>query len=155
MHIFNKLAYTKEEYDRLRKENREYFKVDPEHYCKMQVDYDPTYELSINGNVYVTDIFTKGIRYINKHYHEDCVFVPAFGHLLNLSYKLPPTFDYAVRRQASSIALITSYVSRDYAFTHTSTDDEEYLKIYYPRPLTERDKSEIEKIIENGYKPCM
>ena len=155
VHIFNKLVYTKEEYERLRRENRKFFKIDPEYYCSKQVDYEPTYELSINGNVYVTDVFTKGIRYINKYFNEDCVFVPAFDHLLNLSYKLPPYFDYAVRKQASAIALVTSYVSRDYAFTHTITDTENHLKVYFPRPLSERDRKEIDRIIDNGYRPCM
>ena len=68
--VMDKPTYTLEEYRCLRKHNREICRYFPEEYGMTQNDWEPTYEISIDGTAYVMPVWNKGIKYIKKKYRD-------------------------------------------------------------------------------------
>lgn len=151
MHLYDKPAYTKEEYRQLRALNRECFKLDPEKYIQNQVDYDPCYEIGVEGNEYVLALFIKGIRYINREYKLRLPQFPSYDEMYKLNFKLPAKIDFVVKYMVAVTHLKTQYVSHNIAFTYSVGDEREQLIIHYPSHNEETEKL-ARYIIRNGYR---
>lgn len=151
MHLYDKPAYTREEYLALRAENRECFYDEPIEYCKKQIDFDPVYEISIDNQVYVMDKFIKGIRYLNKVYNTKVPNFPSFDEVYKLNFKLPNRINFAVRYFSSALFLKTMYVSQNIAFTYAVGDIGDELVIHYPAQ-TEEFIELARHIIANNYR---
>lgn len=151
MHLYDKPAYLKSKYQLLRQLNRECFQVDPEKYCREQIDYDPNYELGVDGEEYVMGKFIKGIRYLNRTYKLKLPQFPSYDEMYKLNFRLPAKIDFAVKYMVATTHLKTQYVSHNIAFTYAVSDTNERLVIHYPRQT--QDMIDYARfIIANGYR---
>ena len=151
MYLYDKPAYSKKDYLQLRAFNRECFRLDPEHYIQNQIDYDPCYEIGVNGEEYVLAFFIKGIRYLNRKYKAKIPSFPSYDEIYKLNFKLPAKIDFAVKRMVAVTHMKTQYVSHNIAFTYSFSDTNEQLIIHYPSH-TEETEALARFIISNGYR---
>ena len=86
--VMDKPAYTLEEYRCLRKHNREICRYFPEDYGKVQNDWEPTYEICIDGIAYVMPVWTVGIKYIKRKYKANIYPFPSFRTVFALGRRL-------------------------------------------------------------------
>lgn len=129
--IYNKPAYTLDEYMELRRKNREVCKLDPEFYGSKQVDFCASYEIEVDGIVYVFDNWNRGIAYLRKHFKLKLVQYGSFKYVFLLGRRLPENIGYVKSISDSEICTSTYYVSRECKFETHHTDDNFKIIPYY------------------------
>ena len=114
--VMDKPAYTLEEYRYLRKHNREICRYFPEDYGKVQNDWEPTYEICIDGVAYVMPVWTVGIKYIKRKYKANIYPFPSFRTVFALGRRLPDNISYAKASKESSFSTQFSYIEHGTKF---------------------------------------
>ena len=114
--VMDKPAYTLEEYRCLRKHNREICRYFPEDYGKVQNDWEPTYEICIDGVAYVMPVWNVGIRYIKRKYKANIYPFPSFRTVFALGRRLPDNISYAKASKVSSFSTQFSYIEHGTKF---------------------------------------
>lgn len=131
--LYDEPAYSKEDYEVIRKYNREVFLRNPETYCAEQIDWEINYELKINGNIYYIFIFTDGLRRIKNHYGEPIrVYNKYSDFFTQRSYRLSPNIDYFAQYLNGSFGFKMYYIDKHLMFEAVFNDlDNLHLKVYY------------------------
>lgn len=151
MHLYDKYSYSMKDYKELREKNRLCFQADVEHYCRNQIDYEPKYEIGVEGREYVMCKFIKGLRHINKTYGEKITVFTSFDEMYKLNFRLPSNIDFMVMHNSAVTFMKTRYVSHNIAFTYAVGDRGSQLQIHYPANTPEVE--ELAKfIIRNGFR---
>ena len=121
--LLDRNAYLVEDYQFIRKHNREVFKEDPEEYCREQINFEFLYEVSVKGNVYyLADVF-------------------------NLRHRLPQNIDYFIRFVESNFSYKMYFISHTNMFECVLTPSNQmYFKVYYGT------QEEAEKLFDIFYK---
>ena len=114
--VMDKPAYTLEEYRCLRKHNREICRYFPEEYGMTQNDWEPTYEISLDGTAYVMPVWNKGIKYIKKKYKANIFPFPSFRTVFALGRRLPDNIQYAKASKESPFSSQFSYIEHGTKF---------------------------------------
>lgn len=136
-------AYLKEDYHEIRKHNREVFKLDPEDYCRKQLNFEILYEVSLGGKVFYLNYFFEGLAEIRNRYHTNVPSFMSYGDVFSLkSFRLPNSIDYFIKYSYSGYTYEMSYVDHDTMFTCELPFfcDDAYYTIYYG---TQSDAEEI------------
>lgn len=129
--IYDKPAYTKDEYRKIRYHNREICKLDPEFYGSKQTDFCASYEMKIDGTAYVFDNWNKGINYLRKHFKTKLTQYGSFKYVFLLGRRLPENIEYVRSVQDSEFNSTMYYVSRECKFeTHHSDSNFKIIPYY-------------------------
>ena len=137
----DKPAYTLEEYRCLRKHNREICRYFPEDYGKVQNDWEPTYEICIDGIAYVMPVWTVGIKYIKRKYKADIYPFPSFRTVFALGRRLPDNISYAKASKESSFSTQFSYIEHGTKFETYESEERFTIVPFYG------DKEHIKEVI--------
>ena len=137
----DKPAYTLEEYRCLRKHNREICRYFPEDYGKVQNDWEPTYEICIDGVAYVMPVWTVGIRYIKRKYKANIYPFPSFRTVFALGRRLPDNISYAKASKESSFSTQFSYIEHGTKFETYESEEKLTIVPFYG------DKERIKEVI--------
>ena len=129
--IYDKPAYSMEEYKKIRLHNREICKLDPEFYGSRQNDFCASYEMKVDGTAYVFDNWNKGISYLRKHFKAKLTQYGSFKYVFLLGKRLPENIEYVKSLSESEFVTSTYYVSRECKFeTHHSNDNFKIIPYY-------------------------
>ena len=139
--VMDKPAYTLEEYRCLRKHNREICRYFPEDYGKVQNDWEPTYEICIDGVAYVMPVWTVGIRYIKIKYKSNIYPLPSFRTVFALGRRLPDNISYAKASKESSFSTQFSYIEHGTKFETYESEEKLTIVPFYG------DKERIKEVI--------
>ena len=137
----DKPAYTLEEYRCLRKHNREICRYFPEDYGKVQNDWEPTYEICIDGVAYVMPVWNVGIRYIKRKYKANIYPFPSFRTVFALGRRLPDNISYAKASKESSFSTQFSYIEHGTKFETYESEEKLTVVPFYG------DKERIKEVI--------
>ena len=137
----DKPAYTLEEYRCLRKHNREICRYFPEDYGKVQNDWEPTYEICIDGIAYVMPVWTVGIKYIKRKYKANIYPFPSFRTVFALGRRLPDNISYAKASKESSFSTQFSYIEHGTKFETYESEEKLTIVPFYG------DKERIKEVI--------
>ena len=137
----DKPAYTLEEYRCLRKHNREICRYFPEDYGKVQNDWEPTYEICIDGIAYVMPVWTVGIKYIKRKYKANIYPFPSFRTVFALGRRLPDNISYAKASKVSSFSTQFSYIEHGTKFETYESEEKFTIVPFYG------DKERIKEVI--------
>lgn len=137
----DKPAYTLEEYRCLRKHNREICRYFPEDYGKVQNDWEPTYEICIDGVAYVMPVWTVGIKYIKRKYKANIYPFPSFRTVFALGRRLPDNISYAKASKESSFSTQFSYIEHGTKFETYESEEKLTIVPFYG------DKERIKEVI--------
>ena len=137
----DKPAYTLEEYRCLRKHNREICRYFPEDYGKVQNDWEPTYEICIDGVAYVMPVWSVGIKYIKRKYKADIYPFPSFRTVFALGRRLPDNISYAKASKESSFSTQFSYIEHGTKFETYESEEKLTIVPFYG------DKERIKEVI--------
>ena len=137
----DKPAYTLEEYRCLRKHNREICRYFPEDYGKVQNDWEPTYEICIDGVAYVMPVWSVGIKYIKRKYKADIYPFPSFRTVFALGRRLPDNISYAKASKESSFSTQFSYIEHGTKFETYESEERFTIVPFYG------DKEHIKEVI--------
>ena len=137
----DKPAYTLEEYRFLRKHNREICRYFPEDYGKVQNDWEPTYEICIDGVAYVMPVWTVGIKYIKRKYKANIYPFPSFRTVFALGRRLPDNISYAKASKESSFSTQFSYIEHGTKFETYESEEKFTIVPFYG------DKERIKEVI--------
>ena len=137
----DKPAYTLEEYRCLRKHNREICRYFPEDYGKVQNDWEPTYEICIDGVAYVMPVWNVGIRYIKRKYKANIYPFPSFRTVFALGRRLPDNISYAKASKVSSFSNQFSYIDHGTKFETYESEEKFTIVPFYG------DKERIKEVI--------
>ena len=127
----DKPAYTLEEYRYLRKHNREICRYFPEDYGKVQNDWEPTYEICIDGVAYVMPVWTVGIKYIKRKYKANIYPFPSFRTVFALGRRLPDNISYAKASKESSFSSQFSYIEHGTIFETYESEEKFTIVPFY------------------------
>ena len=139
--VMDKPAYTLEEYRCLRKHNREICRYFPENYGKIQNDWEPTYEICIDGGAYVMSVSNVGIKYIKRKYKADIYPFPSFRTVFALGRRLPDNISYAKASKESSFSTQFSYIEHGTKFETYESEEKLTIVPFYG------DKERIKEVI--------
>lgn len=139
--VMDKPAYTLEEYRYLRKHNREICRYFPEDYGKAQNDWEPTYEICIDGIAYVMPVWTVGIKYIKRKYKANIYPFPSFRTVFALGRRLPDNISYAKASKVSSFSTQFSYIEHGTKFETYESEEKFTVVPFYG------DKERIKEVI--------
>ena len=139
--VMDKPAYTLEEYRYLRKHNREICRYFPEDYGKVQNDWEPTYEICIDGVAYVMPVWTVGIKYIKRKYKANIYPFPSFRTVFALGRRLPDNISYAKASKESSFSTQFSYIEHGTKFETYESEEKFTIVPFYG------DKERIKEVI--------
>ena len=139
--VMDKSAYTLEEYRCLRKHNREICRYFPEDYGKVQNDWEPTYEICIDGVAYVMPVWNVGIRYIKRKYKANIYPFPSFRTVFALGRRLPDNISYAKASKGSSFSTQFSYIEHGTKFETYESEEKLTIVPFYG------DKERIKEVI--------
>ena len=137
----DKPAYTLEEYRCLRKHNREICRYFPEDYGKVQNDWEPTYEICIDGVAYVMSVWNVGIKYIKRKYKANIYLFPSFRTVFALGRRLPDNISYAKASKESSFSTQFSYIEHGTKFETYESEEKFTIVPFYG------DKERIKEVI--------
>ena len=137
----DKPAYTLEEYRCLRKHNREICRYFPEDYGKAQNDWEPTYEICIDGVAYVMPVWNVGIKYIKRKYKANIYHFPSFRTVFALGRRLPDNISYAKASKESSFSTQFSYIEHGTKFETYESEEKFTIVPFYG------DKERIKEVI--------
>mgnify|MGYP003621440968 FL=1 len=137
----DKPAYTLEEYRCLRKHNREICRYFPEDYGKVQNDWEPTYEICIDGVAYVMPVWNVGIKYIKRKYKANIYPFPSFRTVFALGRRLPDNISYAKASKESSFSTQFSYIEHGTKFETYESGEKFTIVPFYG------DKERIKEVI--------
>ena len=137
----DKPAYTLEEYRCLRKHNREICRYFPEDYGKVQNDWEPTYEICIDGIAYVMPVWNVGIKYIKRKYKANIYPFPSFRTVFALGRRLPDNISYAKASKESSFSTQFSYIEHGTKFETYESEEKFTIVPFYG------DKERIKEVI--------
>ena len=137
----DKPAYTLEEYRYLRKHNREICRYFPEDYGKVQNDWEPTYEICIDGVAYVMPVWNVGIKYIKRKYKANIYLFPSFRTVFALGRRLPDNISYAKASKESSFSTQFSYIEHGTKFETYESEEKLTIVPFYG------DKERIKEVI--------
>ena len=129
--VMDKPAYTLEEYRYLRKHNREICRYFPEDYGKVQNDWEPTYEICIDGVAYVMPVWTVGIKYIKRKYKANIYHFPSFRTVFALGRRLPDNISYAKASKESSFSTQFSYIEHGTKFETYESEEKFTIVPFY------------------------
>ena len=129
--VMDKPAYTLEEYRYLRKHNREICRYFPEDYGKVQNDWEPTYEICIDGVAYVMPVWNVGIRYIKRKYKANIYLFPSFRTVFALGRRLPDNISYAKASKESSFSTQFSYIEHGTKFETYESEEKFTIVPFY------------------------
>ena len=129
--VMDKPAYTLEEYRYLRKHNREICRYFPEDYGKVQNDWEPTYEICIDGVAYVMPVWTVGIKYIKRKYKANIYPFPSFRTVFALGRRLPDNISYAKASKESSFSTQFSYIEHGTKFETYESEEKFTIVPFY------------------------
>ena len=129
--VMDKPAYTLEEYRYLRKHNREICRYFPEDYGKVQNDWEPTYEICIDGVAYVMPVWNVGIRYIKRKYKANIYPFPSFRTVFALGRRLPDNISYAKASKESSFSTQFSYIEHGTKFETYESEEKFTIVPFY------------------------
>ena len=139
--VMYKPAYTLEEYRCLRKHNREICRYFPEDYGKVQNDWEPTYEICIDGVAYVMSVWNVGIKYIKRKYKANIYLFPSFRTVFALGRRLPDNISYAKASKESSFSTQFSYIEHGTKFETYESEEKFTIVPFYG------DKERIKEVI--------
>ena len=139
--VMDKPAYTLEEYRYLRKHNREICRYFPEDYGKVQNDWEPTYEICIDGVAYVMPVWNVGIKYIKRKYKANIYPFPSFRTVFALGRRLPDNISYAKASKESSFSSQFSYIEHGTKFETYESEEKFTIVPFYG------DKERIKEVI--------
>lgn len=139
--VMDKPAYTLEEYRYLRKHNREICRYFPEDYGKVQNDWEPTYEICIDGVAYVMPVWNVGIKYIKRKYKANIYLFPSFRTVFALGRRLPDNISYAKASKESSFSTQFSYIEHGTKFETYESEEKLTIVPFYG------DKERIKEVI--------
>lgn len=139
--VMDKPAYTLEEYRYLRKHNREICRYFPEDYGKVQNDWEPTYEICIDGVAYVMPVWNVGIKYIKRKYKANIYLFPSFRTVFALGRRLPDNISYAKASKESSFSTQFSYIEHGTKFETYESEEKFTIVPFYG------DKERIKEVI--------
>ena len=139
--VMDKSAYTLEEYRCLRKHNREICRYFPEDYGKVQNDWEPTYEICIDGVAYVMPVWNVGIKYIKRKYKANIYLFPSFRTVFALGRRLPDNISYAKASKESSFSTQFSYIEHGTKFETYESEEKLTIVPFYG------DKERIKEVI--------
>ena len=139
--VMDKSAYTLEEYRCLRKHNREICRYFPEDYGKVQNDWEPTYEICIDGVAYVMPVWNVGIKYIKRKYKANIYLFPSFRTVFALGRRLPDNISYAKASKESSFSTQFSYIEHGTKFETYESEEKFTIVPFYG------DKERIKEVI--------
>lgn len=139
--VMDKPAYTLEEYRYLRKHNREICRYFPEDYGKVQNDWEPTYEICIDGVAYVMPVWNVGIKYIKRKYKANIYPFPSFRTVFALGRRLPDNISYAKASKESSFSTQFSYIEHGTKFETYESEEKFTIVPFYG------DKERIKEVI--------
>ena len=129
--VMDKSAYTLEEYRCLRKHNREICRYFPEDYGKVQNDWEPTYEICIDGVAYVMPVWNVGIKYIKRKYKANIYLFPSFRTVFALGRRLPDNISYAKASKESSFSTQFSYIEHGTKFETYESEEKFTIVPFY------------------------
>lgn len=129
--VMDKPAYTLEEYRCLRKHNREICRYFPEDYGKVQNDWEPTYEICIDGVAYVMPAWSVGIKYIKRKYKANIYPFPSFRTVFALGRRLPDNISYAKASKESSFSTQFSYIEHGTKFETYESEEKFTIVPFY------------------------
>ena len=129
--VMDKSAYTLEEYRCLRKHNREICRYFPEDYGKVQNDWEPTYEICIDGVAYVMPVWNVGIKYIKRKYKANIYLFPSFRTVFALGRRLPDNISYAKASKESSFSTQFSYIEHGTKFETYESEEKLTIVPFY------------------------
>ena len=129
--VMDKPAYTLEEYRYLRKHNREICRYFPEDYGKVQNDWEPTYEICIDGVAYVMPVWNVGIKYIKRKYKANIYLFPSFRTVFALGRRLPDNLSYAKASKESSFSTQFSYIEHGTKFETYESEEKFTIVPFY------------------------
>lgn len=129
--VMDKPAYTLEEYRYLRKHNREICRYFPEDYGKVQNDWEPTYEICIDGVAYVMPVWNVGIKYIKRKYKANIYLFPSFRTVFALGRRLPDNISYAKASKESSFSTQFSYIEHGTKFETYESEEKFTIVPFY------------------------
>ena len=129
--VMDKPAYTLEEYRYLRKHNREICRYFPEDYGKVQNDWEPTYEICIDGVAYVMPVWNVGIKYIKRKYKANIYPFPSFRTVFALGRRLPDNISYAKASKESSFSTQFSYIEHGTKFETYESEEKFTIVPFY------------------------
>ena len=145
--LLDRNAYLVEDYQFIRKHNREVFKEDPEEYCREQINFEFLYEVSVKGNVYYLNDFLNGMYELRNSYHEDIQNFITYADVFNLRHRLPQNSDYFIRFMESNFSYKMYFISHTNMFECVLTPSNQmYFKVYYGT------QEEAEKLFNIFYK---
>ena len=127
----DKPAYTLEEYRCLRKHNREICRYFPEDYGNVQNDWEPTYEICIDGVAYVMPVWNVGIKYIKRKYKANIYHFPSFRTVFALGRRLPDNISYAKASKESSFSTQFSYIEHGTKFETYESEEKFTIVPFY------------------------
>ena len=139
--VMDKPAYTLEEYRYLRKHNREICRYFPEDYGKVQNDWEPTYEICIDGVAYVMPVWNVGIKYIKRKYKANIYLFPSFRTVFALGRRLPDNISYAKASKGSYFSTQFSYIEHGTKFETYESEEKLTIVPFYG------DKERIKEVI--------
>ena len=129
--VMDKPVYTLEEYRYLRKHNREICRYFPEDYGKVQNDWEPTYEICIDGVAYVMPVWNVGIKYIKRKYKANIYLFPSFRTVFALGRRLPDNISYAKASKESSFSTQFSYIEHGTKFETYESEEKFTIVPFY------------------------